>query len=172
MKNLLVTLAAVFAMSSVMAEDTSWKITEVPGKDKAIVGYIYHVGAVGTQVGAKTEKVVTSLRFVCSTKISTQRDNDPLIVLYWNTMTGVSTQHVLSRTSADPLDRIFQWEQDGPLLIRSVNESKDIIQKMRLSKNISFTWLGNDAVRRTTIFDLRTFDSHLGEFNALCKTEL
>jgi hypothetical protein len=156
-----------------MSEDIGWKITEVTGnKERTPVGYIYHTGAVGTQVGSKTEKVVTSLRFVCSTKVSNQRDNDPLIILFWNTMTGNTGQYITSKTSVSPIDHMFRWEQEDSIMMRSVNESKDFIQELKTSKSVKFSWHSKDGTLRTTIFDLRGFNSHLGEFNALCKTEL
>ena len=172
MKNLLALLFSTCLSIAAYAENIGWEIKPEPGEDGTIVGYIYHSGAVGTQVGIKTEKVVTSLRFVCSTKTSAQRDNDPLVVLFWDSMTGVTSQYIVSKASAKPLDHMFRWEQDGPILIRSVNESKDLIQEMRLSKSISFSWHSKDGTLRTTIFDLRTFNSHLAEFNALCKIQL
>ena len=175
MKNLLAILFSLCVSVSAFAEDTNWQITEVPNKDNVIVGYIYHSGAVGTQVDTnkKSQKVVTSLRLVCSLKASTQRDNDSLFVLYWDTMEGVSGQYIVSKTSGEPTDHnMFRWEQDGPLLIRSMNESRDIIQKMKLSKNMSFMWHSKDGTLRTTMFDLRTFGSHLTEFGTLCKIDL
>lgn len=172
MKKLLVSLVTVFATMAVMAENTDWQVTEVTGHDKSVAGYIYHTGAVGTQVGTKTMKAATSLRLVCSSKVSPQRSGDPLIAVYWNTMTGNAPQFPLIQVDKKDIGLPVQWMQDGQLLMRSVYESKELIQALKTGRNISFTWIGTDAVRRTTMFNLRDFNEHLGEFNSSCKTEL
>ena len=167
-------LFTLFLSVNAIAENTGWQITEVPNKDNNIVGYIYHVGSIGTQTTkiGKTEKVATSLRFVCSTKISTQRDNDPIIVLFWDTMDGSIGQYIVSQVSGKSLDHMYRWEQEGPVMMRSVNESKDLIMELKTGKNIKFYWHDKVGTLRTTIFDLQTFKSHLAEFNTLCKTNL
>lgn len=173
MKKLFVGIMSVLAFTVGAVETHDWKITEVT-ENKAIVGYIYHTGAVGTQIGVKTERFVTGLRFVCSTKAALT-PADPLITIYWNTMIGSIPQYTEIQLDKKPPEvdlSTFRWEQDGPLLYRSVYISKSLIKLMKTSNSISFSWLGTDAVRRTTMFDLKTFNAHLGEFSALCKIEL
>jgi hypothetical protein len=164
-------ISACVSMSA-LSDGSEWKITEVPGKDKSIVGYIYHVGAVGTQITPKVEKVTTSLRFVCSTRTANQKDNDPLIILFWNTMTGNKSQIVEVKADKKIIGEPLKWDQEGSVLMRSVAESKELIQTMKTNKDVNFRWYGSDGVQHITTFDLRTFNSRLGEFNTLCKTEL
>lgn len=172
MKKLLVSMVAAFATMAVMAENTDWQVTEVAGHDKSIVGYIYHTGAVGTQISAKTEKVATSLRLVCSNKISSQRSGDPLIVLFWNTMDGNTPQFIGIKADNRPTDHPLRWEHEGAILMRSAYESKELMQTLKTSRSINFSWHGSDGIQRITTFNLRDFNEHLGEFNSSCKTEL
>lgn len=65
-----------------------------------------------------------------------------------------------------------KWDQDGPLLLRTVAESAILLQSMKTGNSISFQWTGNDSIQRRTIFDLRNFKTHLAEFNRVCKTEI
>ncbi len=173
MKKLFISIISALAITAGAAEIPSWKITEVTGNNKIAIGYIYHTSAIGTQVGAKTEKFVTGLRFVCSTKAAAM-PADPLITIYWNTMIGNMPQYTEIHLDKKLFegDPAIRWEQDGPLLYRSMYVSQPLIKSMKTSNSISFSWLGTDAVRRSTMFDLKTFNAHLGEFSALCKIEL
>ena len=154
------------------AETSIWQIAEISDTEMAPVGYIYYTSAIGTQINSTPKKVVTSLRLVCSTKISTQRDNDPLIILFWNTMNGNTPQSVTIGVDKNTPNYLSRWQQEGPILLRSVNESKEIMQRLKTNKSIKFSWITVDGVQHLTIFDLRTFGVHLSEFNALCKTTL
>ncbi len=169
MKKLFVALTSVFALSA-MAQSSDWKLTAVPGADNGTVGHIYHTSAVGTQTGANITKVVTGLRLVCTV----HGDHKPVIALYWNTMVGNIPQFLDIKVDGRQVSSTNEsrWIQDGPLLVRSVEESRTLLQSMKTGGKISFQWTGTDAVRRTTIFDLRDFKSNLSEFNALCKTQI
>ena len=167
MKNLFVGLVAALAMSAAMAENTGWKIQRVPERTNSpAVGYMYETYAIGTQNGPGAKKNVTALRLICSVSI-----NKPLIAIYWNTMVGDKPQSVEIRANRKTISPRILWEQDGPLLMRSVAESTELIQLLKTSKDINFMWVDTNAVRRTTIFDLKDFNSHLSEFNTYCDTK-
>ena len=174
MKKLFVALASIFALSA-MAQSSDWKLTTVPGADRETVGHIYHTSAVGTQTGSKIEKFVTGLRLVCTARESTSNKNaDPVIAIYWNTMIGSTPQFVDIKVDGRQVGvgQETKWDQDGPLLLRRISESSTLMQSMKTGRSISFQWSGTDGVRRATIFDLRNFRSNLSEFNTLCKTQI
>lgn len=170
MIKIFVCFAFMLAVSTATAETHDWQITEVSGANNTVAGYIYHIGSIGTQV-TKAEKIATSLRIVCS---ATAPTDSPLITIFWNTMTGNTSQLVETRVNG----RIIQvgqpqrWDQDGPLLIRQVSESRELVMALKSSKDIEFMWISPNGVRRITMFDLRNFNIHLHEFNALCKSNL
>jgi hypothetical protein len=173
-KKLFVALASIFALSA-MAQSSDWKLTAVPGPDRGTVGYIYHTSAVGTQIGAKAEKIVTGLRLVCTaTGFTANKNSEPVIALYWNTMTGSTPQFLGIKVDSRQVGvgQETRWVQDGPLLLRTIEESSTLLQSMKTGNKISFEWTGTDAVRRSTIFDLRDFRSNLNEFNTVCKTQI
>lgn len=173
-KKLFVALVSIFALSA-MAQSSDWKLTTVPGADRGTVGYIYHTNSIGTQVGAKTMKVVTGLRLVCTAEgFTANKNSEPIIALYWNTMTGSIPQFLDIKVDGRQVatGQEIRWDQDGPLLMRTINSSRTLIQSMKTGNRISFQWTGTDAVQRTTVFDLRDFRSNLSEFNTLCKTQI
>lgn len=169
MKKVFVCLIAMFSISTASAEIPGWRITEVTGNNNTTVGYIYHTEGIGTQVDTKTEKFVTGLRFACSTSL-----NNPLITIYWNTMSGNTSQYVQMNTDKNmhPGLPLLRWEQEDSLLIRPVYESADLIKLLKNSNSITFTWVNSGPIRRTTTFDLRDFKSRLSEFNTLCKAHI
>jgi hypothetical protein len=170
MKNIFLGLAIMCIGLPALAENADWNITEVLAKDKTVSGYIYHTGAVGTQIGVKAERMITSLRLVCTAKSSSPAS----VAIFWDTMKGNSPQYLEMRTEKTEFTakQFIQWEQDGPLLIRSAPESKMLVQMLKTNKLIGFTWLDTNSIRRTTMFDLKGFNAHLTEFNALCKTDI
>ena len=173
-KKLFVALASIFALSA-MAQSSNWTLTVVPGANKGTVGHIYHTSAVGTQTGARVEKVVTGLRLVCSAAdVSLDAPHQPVIALYWNTMSGSTPQFLDIKVDGKQVatGQETKWEQDGPLLLRTIAESRTLMQSMKTGRSISFQWIGTDSVRRATIFDLRDFRSDLSEFNTVCKTQI
>jgi hypothetical protein len=147
----------------------------VPGADRGIVGHIYHTSAVGTQTGSKVEKVVTGLRLVCTAEgFTANKNSEPVIAIYWNTMIGSNPQFIDIKVDGRQVGvgQETRWDQDGPLLLRTIADSKTLLQSMKTGRSISFQWTGTDAVRRSTIFDLRDFRSDLSEFNKICKTQI
>ena len=114
-------IISILAATGAQAQALGWNLTEVPAKDKSVAGYIYHSSAVGTQIGTKTEKVVTGLRLVCSTKeYVAMRESDPVVAIYWNGMFGNGTQAVNVKVDGRPIQMATPWEQDGPVLFRRI----------------------------------------------------
>ncbi len=171
MKKIFVGLIAACFVTAASASNVDWKITKVFSEDKSVAGFIYHTSAIGTQIGQKTEKVISGLRLVCSGKEPTKWSEDPVIVIFWDKSDGSETQTVEIRTDKTNSE-LSQWEQDGPLLVRSIPESKELMKSLRTNKNIGFTWTDSNSVKRTTLFSLRNFNTHIDEFNTLCNTQL
>lgn len=152
-----------------------WKLTAVQNADNKTVGFIYHTNAIGTQFGPKIEKIITGLRFICaSDDFIPEKNSNPVVALYWNTMIGNTSQTINITIDNKQVwtGREIKWDHDGPLLLRTITESKDLIQLMKSGHNIRFQWIGDDTINRVTEFNLRNFRSGLNEFNTVCKTEI
>jgi hypothetical protein len=174
MKNVFACLILFFVSLSAMSQTTEWKIKEVKDRDNSTVGYIYHTSAVGTLIGTRIEKYATGLRLVCSTKNSPNFVADPLIAIYWNTMNGIYMRDVeVSVDNKIPDTKLSgQWEADGALLLRTIPDSKNLMQALKTSHTIRLSWVGEDSFKRITVFDLKSFNLRAAEFSSLCKTEL
>ena len=172
MKKVFIGILSICSLSAALSENIGWNIQRVPDHISATaVGYMYETYATGTQsgiVGSTAKKNTTALRLICSVTV-----DKPLVAIYWNTMTGDTPQYVTIRADKKTPGQSFHWEQDGPLLIRTVTESIDIIKTLKISKTVRFSW-SNPANNTlyTTIFDLRDFNAHLAEFNTYCNTKL
>lgn len=157
--------ALLLSITSLAASaQTGWTLTEVKDMDRATVGFIYHVSAAGTQIG-KNEKFVTGLRMICSTKPGNSAE--PIIALYWNTLIGNIPQMPEVKVDGRIVDH-GPWEQNGPLLMKSLLSTKQMMQAMKTGRTISFEWTGTDNVRRRTVFDLRDFNTNLQDFYKSC----
>jgi hypothetical protein len=165
-------ILALVAASNAVAQTAAWNISEIKGKDNSVVGYIYHSSAVGTQVKDKTEKVVSGLRLVCSTKGWTAMgDADPIIAIYWNGMFGNTNQKIDVKVDGRPVTLTTHWDQDNQIVFRKISESAELIHAMKTGRNVTFSWTGTDTARRTTTISLRDFNQKFGEFNNSCKTQ-
>jgi len=163
MKKLVTCLLASVSIGAV-AQTPKWNITEVT----SVVGYIYNTYAVGTQIGAKTEKVTAGLRLACSVK----SPEEPALILFWNgQMIASPTQTVMVSIDGKPLST-NTWFQEDHILHRSATKAKNIIDAMKIAHTVEFAWTGNDTVRYKVIFDVLGFNTKLDEFNASCKTQL
>ena len=160
---------AFFALlsSTAICQPVTWTLSEVKGKTE-VAGYIYHTSATGTQYGVKTEKVFTSLRFACSPKSSAP----PLMIIMWNNMKGSSVQYVHTTVDGKIVPANDQWSQDESIVYRSITESDPIMQQLKAGTIVTFNWIDNNAVRRTTAFDLRDMKRGLGDFNTVCHTQI
>jgi len=171
MKFLLCGLLSMCCVSSALAAG-AWKLVEVEDATKSVVGIIYHSESVGTATASsdRVSKLVTGLRLVCSTKDQNLGRNEmPVIAVYWNLMAGNSPQTPVIRVDGKQIES-GQWNQEGQLLYRPINESPALMQALKIGKTVSFDWKGGDNIRRQTVFDLRDFKSDLTKFNASCKT--
>lgn len=167
-------LFAFAIATSVSAQPAAWNIAEVTGKDNSVVGYIYHTSAVGTQVGAKTEKVVSGLRLVCSTKgFMAMKEADPIIAIFWNGMFGNIPEAVMTEVDGKAIRLVpSPWEHDGQILYRKTSESRELIQALKTGRTVTFQWTSQDATKRKTTFSLQGFNSQFSEFTASCKTQI
>lgn len=165
-------IISILAATGAQAQALAWNLSEVPAKDKSVAGYIYHSSAVGTQVGTKTEKAVTGLRLVCSTKeYVAMRESDPIIAIYWNGMFGNGTQMVGVKVDGKTIQMSTPWEQDGPVLFRRIADSKELMQGLRTGRSVSFEW-ESDSTKRTTIISLKDFNTGFSEFKTSCKAQI
>lgn len=164
-------LLSIFLASSVNAQSYNWKFVDVRNNND-IVGHIYHTESIGRQAGATPEKVSTGLRLVCSNK---EKDtNEPLLILYWNGMFGNTPADVTIKVDDRQIGvgQTYSWTHDGPVIHRTVRSSGEILRAMKIGRIISFSWVGNNGIQRTAMFDLRTFKQNINSFNTACKTNI
>lgn len=168
----LIGILALVAASNVAAQATAWNISEIKGKDNSVVGYIYHSSAVGTQIKDKTEKVVSGLRLVCSTKSAVAMgSSESIIAIYWNGMFGNTNQKIDVKVDGKAVNLTTSWDQDNQIVFRKISESTEMIQAMKTGRNITFSWTGTDSAKRITTVSLHNFNQKFSEFNNSCKTQ-
>jgi hypothetical protein len=163
-------LLSVLAMTAGAAETSTWNLVEVQTKDKTVVGYIYHTAAVGTQLNnKKIEKVGAGLRLICSSK----GNGESIITVYWDGMHGNTTQNVEVTVDKKQIaiGAPVRMNQDGPIIYRSLSESRFILQAMKTGQNIQFVWTGTDSINRTVIFNIQEFNSNYAAFASACRLE-
>lgn len=168
MNKFLVGLFVVFG-GFAYAQTTNWKIVDVAGPDKKAVGYIYHAYSVGTEItnGHPPTKVVSGLRLACASKSYTvQGGNDPIIAVYWHQLPMSKPVAVDVSVDGKKIETGL-WTHDGNLLFRRWSDSRNLIENMKVGKTLSVSWEEN-TVRRTTMFDLKTFSQNFIEFSRLC----
>lgn len=168
MKKLAYGILAALLSSTAICQPVTWDISEVKGPKDTIVGYIYYTNATGTQIGAKTEKLFTSLRLVCSTKSV----EPPLMIIKWDTLSGNSVQYVRATVDGKIIPLNDQWFQDESIVYRAITYPDPLVQRLKQGTTVTFTWIDNDAVRRTTAFDLRDMKKGLSDFNTFCHTQI
>ena len=146
----------------------SWNLSEVEIGSKNIIGYIYHSSTVGTQIGTKKEKVITGLRFVCSTINNTsESDSNSIIAVYWDGMFG-NNKHIINvKVDGKPVLVSSTWNQDGPLLYRNISESTELIESLTKGKTVSIDWTV-DSIKKATVFSLKDFNSGFNKFKLSC----
>ncbi len=168
----LIGILALIAATNVAAQASTWNISEIKGKDNSVVGYIYHSSAVGTQIRDKTEKVVSGLRLVCSTKsLPAIGSPESIVAVYWNGMFGNTNQKIDVKVDGRSINLATHWDQDNQIVFRKISESAEMIQAMKAGRSITFSWTGTDSVKRNTTFSLRDFNQKFSEFNNSCKTQ-
>jgi hypothetical protein len=167
MKKLICSTFAALFSSTVICQPAIWTLSEVKGKNE-IAGYIYHTNAIGTQYKSKTEKVFTSLRLACSLKSSAP----PLMIIMWNTMKGSSIQSLQVTVDGKVVSTDEQWVQDESIIYRSLVDSDSIMQQLKSGNIVTVAWTDQNAIRRTTAFDLRDMMKGMGDFNTICHTRI
>lgn len=157
---------ASFAVSA-QTSNATWNLLSIPDKTGIIVGYIYQSYAIGTIYDSTPIKNITALRLICPTK----GKSNPLIAIFWNEDEGSMLDHPVEIR----LDRQiflesqqYRWSQEKTLTYRPLSESGELINAMRNKHTISFSWIGQDELKRTTAFDLSTFNSSLDGFYNNC----
>lgn len=172
MKRTFMAIALLLA-SVANAQSSNWKIVSVQNTNNEVVGHIYHTESIGRQVGASPEKVATGLRLVCS-RLSANGNEDALIVLYWQGMFGNIPEDVTITVDGRKIGvgQPYTWKRDGPVLVRTVAESVEITNALKTGRSINFSWKDTGNVQRTTVFDLRSFNSNISSFNSSCKTNI
>jgi len=152
---------------------STWNVVEVKNTEKtATVGYIYHTSAIGTKFGLNKEKVATDFRFVCSAKeFLAGPSTAPIMAIFWDGGPhGTTFQQVEVKIDGKEIQMTQPpWIQEGTLLYRKLSDSKSFIQSLRTGKLVSFSWVGTDNIRRTTMFDLQDFTLNFNSFSANCE---
>lgn len=170
MKKLLVSI--IFTLLPYLAQAQSgneWNLFPVNVNNQP-VGYIYQTYSVGTVYKISKEKNVTALRFICTLKGSSL----PLIGIFWNGSKNENSNLPIeiSINESIVILKNQDWVQDGFLVFRTVDESRELIELMKTGRSISFTWKNKDGIKKHTIFSLDNFTSLLSDFNTICKTQL
>lgn len=167
MRKLFATFMLLVASTAATAQYTGeWVLTPVVDHHRdlrPVVGFIYQTAAQGTVMGGKYEKAVTKLELVCS---ATSKE-PPVVILFWDRLIGNIPQMIDIKVDGKMLER-SKWQQDQSMLIRPIAEAAQLMQAMKTGKSITFDWLGNDGVRRVTMFDLRSYNTNLSDFNKNC----
>lgn len=158
-----------FVATSVSAlEFSDWALNEIKSASET-VGYVYNTYAVGTQVGAKTEKIVTDFRFVCSIKGSA----NPIIAIRWvgrlapnqGQYITVSIDNIYSSTD-------FWGQNDKNTFFREVLVSQAIVDAIKKGKQLKISWISTDAVKYNAIYNITNVNQKLNMFNAACGTNI
>lgn len=169
-KKLLVSFIFTFSPYLAQAQTgNEWNLFPVYINDQS-VGYIYQTYSVGTVYKTPKEKNVTALRFICTLKGS----SPPLIAIFWS---GSKNENLnlpieISINESAVILKNQDWVQDGLVVFRTVDESRELIELMKTGRSISFTWKNKDGIKKHTIFALDNFTSLLSDFGTICKTQL
>lgn len=169
LKKLVACLLMSFPLLSV-SQTARWKLESIKDNNDKVIGYIYQTYSFGTQSEPKQEKVVSALRLICSTTGS----DEPIIAVYWNDDLGASKfQHPTVRVDGTDKTSRTMWIQDHKLLFSQISWSTSLIQSMRTGNIVKFEWESADFIkRRSTSFDIKTFNYRLNEFVSACNIKL
>jgi hypothetical protein len=165
MKSILICLILSLISLTANALGSAWSLTEI-GEEKQIVGYIYHIGSLGTRFGDTATKHPTSLRLICSTKV---KDVDPLVGIFWQGNNGYIDVNVSVKIDGKTITTGL-WNQTGQLTHRDASDSAELIQALKTGKTVKFEWISSDSTRRVTAFSLTGLN--FAEFNTKCKTHI
>jgi hypothetical protein len=170
MKTLISTLALVFA-SSAFAQmyDPGWSIMDVPHpKSKKVIGYVYYTPGVGYFDRKPENKFPSSLSVGCSLE-----DSRPVIAIYWSGLLLDGTDQVSTEVDGRTIwGAPMNWNQDGNVTYRYVDESQPLVQALKNGRQIKFSWTGANSINRSTSFNLASFNTNLSKFTTACKISL
>lgn len=173
MKILFVILSSLY-IGNCFAQD--WRLTYIESEQKVPAGVIYHTESRGTEVsGNVTKKVITGLRLACAGKdFLVKMGSEPVIAVYWNTMTGNMPQTVSVKVDGKEIElgQAKQWRQEGNLLYRPLESSRGLLQALKVGRLVSFEWVSSDSTKRQTVFDITDFRTDLSKFNDYCNIQI
>lgn len=160
-----------FALASMGAyaqtQTPIWNLYQVNADEGHVAGYIFHTESIGTRYTATPTKAGTSLRLICSLAGVW----DPMIAVVWDgvemSSKDLSVKIVIDGKTNDTIQE-YHWTQESKMTYRLLKDSPELLDAMKKGHRISLTWFDSDAVKRTTIFSLITFNAYLGDFNTAC----
>jgi hypothetical protein len=158
----------LIATSAGALEIADWALNPVKSKDGTPIGYVYNTYAVGIQIGAKTEKVVTDFRLVCSIK----GQHDPMMAIRWAGYLYPAQGQFITISVDDTFTATEFWGQEGKTFFRSISISTKIMDAIKHGKQLKVSWIGTDAVRYNTIYNITNVNQKLGDFNTSCGTNI
>ena len=147
----------------------TWRLDTANTESGRPLGYIYQIYAIGTVYRTPIKKDITALRLICSAK----GDVDPIIAIYWDEETE-GTQHPIDfhvdiKIDGYNFNQTLLWNEESKLTWRSLTQSRELIDAMKIGHIVSFNWIDSDKKRRYTIFSLTDFGTHINDFNTVCK---
>lgn len=163
--------SALTCMAANSQSHISWNLVPVPDRDNIVVGFIYHTEALGTEKNHGIKKVPTSLRLICSTKLEDVK-MDPIIAVLWSNLESSTNIRAIGTTIKGNVLSIDTWTQDGDLLYRSAISSDQLMDSMKHSKSVRFSWISQDSTKYDVVFDLKEFKNGLDNFNRVCHSKL
>ncbi len=167
MKAILFAIALIFGSHAfAQAADPPWSLRKVLS-DKTPVGYIYYTAAIGTIDSRPVQKSVTGLRLLCSLT-----GGSPVIAIYWNGTNFDGTEYISIEVDGRVISSPQMWRQEQNLTFRNLDESRLLLQELRIGRVVKFSWTGKNGIKRTTMFSLAGFNANLAEFASACKISL
>jgi hypothetical protein len=144
----------------------SWKISEIKSNenDKQIFGYIYHYRSRGYENNSAKKIYTSGIRFICSN----QPDDEPVIAIYWEGLTGNSVQYPTLVLDTKVQTYKDFWIQDGPVIYRTISQSKDLIERLHKTGLAKIFWT-EGSVERKTVVDFSEFSKGYRSFEKVCK---
>jgi hypothetical protein len=168
MKNLFITALLVLSCQTANAQtpNKDWNLFTVPDEKGVTVGYIYQSYAIGTVYSTPVRKNPTALRLICSTK----GGSAPIVAVYWDDSSGPGeTLNINISIDGKSVGTDWRWRQEGNIVYRSLADSTDMIQKMRVGRIISFVWTDSRGNKKQSAYSINDFNRYLSDFNTSCR---
>lgn len=163
MKKLFV-IAALAVATSAFAQ-ASWTLRDTPDGQ----GTVYRTEVYGTSTRDKnTRRSRVALTLACSPALR------PILMIQWEGLQGYGNRTINYSIDgrSTPGGASFVMRQEGDILYRDLESSRELLQSMKSGSTLTVDWVGLDQTRYLTVFNLSTFRSNLSEFNKKCKTEV